>query len=231
MNFTNITDKVYFLTGTNSASFPIADLTAAVNNAFDRVASLILQADGRWQWDDTNQTDLPVATTTLVSGQADYQLAVAHLRIIGASVKTVGGIWNKLEPIDPADITGDRAEYYKTAGLPVEYDKLGSSVFLYPAPDNGVSVTLTAGLKVYFQRGPSQFLTSDTTKSPGFNSLYHDLLPLWASFEYCMAKGLAEKLPALRLEIDKREASLVKDYSKRDKDERHIMKMKGINFW
>jgi len=224
MTITNIIDKVYFYTKTNSTSFPAAQMLLAVNNAYERIVSLVMKADGRWEWDDTNQTDLPVATTTLVNAQQDYTLATAHLSITAVSVKNVNGNYALLQPISQRDITIDLDEYMKTDGMPQYYDKIGSSIMLYPAPATA-SVTTASGLKVSFQRAPVLFTSAEVatgTKVPGFNSLYHDLISLWVSYEYAIANGL-QNATQLFAEIVRKEDALKDDYSKRSKDEETVL--------
>ena len=163
MTYDSIRSLFYVLTKTNATSVPNATLNLFTQTAENRIASLIMSSDGRWQYDDANQTDFPISTTNLVAGQQDYSLSVNQLKIIGVSVLLASGVWRKLLPFDPADLgtsstplsfvplvmfgpTMDRAEFLKTPGLPQYYDKEGQSIVLYPAPDNGVSVTLTNGL-------------------------------------------------------------------------------------
>jgi hypothetical protein len=214
MTINDIRTKTYFLTSTNSTSFPDATLIVEANNALDRVTSLIMQSDGRWQWDDENQTDLPLATTALVASQQDYTLAVSHLQITRVEVKDKTSNWHKLRPIDETDIYDQSlTDYLKAPGLPMFYDKIGQSFFLYPAPD----YSQAASLKIWFKRGPSYFATSDTTKTPGFNSLYHDLIPLWIAYNFAIANGKSNG-NALLSEIQAKEDALKDDYSMRDKD-------------
>lgn len=250
MNISDIVNSIYFKTGTNVSTYAAADMLIAINNAYERVTSLILQADGRWQWDDTNNTDFPIATTDLVSAQQDYSFASTHLKLIGVSIKNQSGIWRKLLPFDadgdlnssstPVSFvplvnfgpTMDRAEFLKSPGPPQFYDLLGNSVFLYPPPDNGISVTLTAGLKLYFQRGPALFTSAEVTtgtKNPGFNSLYHDLIPLWVAYNYALDNEIPTATGYFN-QIQRKEAQLVADYSKRDKDERAIMSPRKIKY-
>lgn len=217
MTYSDICNKVYFLTSTNLTSFPIAQLTVEANNAYDRIVSLILKSDGRWQFDDENNTDLPIATATITSGQQDYALSVAHLDITRVEVQDNGATpqWHKLIPIDQTDIYDTAmTAFLNTAGLPTYYDKLGNSVFLYPSPN----YTQAASLKLYFKRGPSYFTVSDTTKSPGFNALYHDLIPLWVAYNFALANG-KENGNSLMAEITMREDALREDYSLRAKDD------------
>jgi hypothetical protein len=229
MTISDINNKVYFLTKTNSTALAAADLLILVNNAYERIASLIMQSDGRWQWDDSNQTDLPIATTSLVADQNDYSLAVTHLQIERVEVKNSDGIWGVVDPIDRSDI-GDMPlnEYFKNSGIPDKYDILGSSIFLWPAPNYSQS----ASLRIYFKRAPALFTSTEVTtgtKVPGFNSLYHDLIPLWASYDYALANGLPNANQLLQ-EIVRKEDALKKDFSFRQPDDRKRITMAPISF-
>lgn len=217
MTFTQITNRVYFLTQSDSNRFPIADLTASINVALERVASLINSADFRWQWDDTNQTDLPIATTTITSGQQDYAINTAHLTIDRVEIKSSAGKWSLLKPIDQHD-KSDYALDTTTTGLPTEYDKVGNSLFLYSIPN----YTQTASLKVYFTRAPVAFLTSDLTPgtiTPGFNPIFHDLVPLYVSYDYAIANNLPNANQILN-QIQTKELELTNFYGQRSRDER-----------
>jgi hypothetical protein len=214
MTYTDIKNKVYFLSKTDSTNFPIADLTLLANNALDRVTSLILQSDGRWQFDDSNYTDLPIGTTALVSGQKDYSIATSQIEVQRVEVKDENGDWRLLTPIDKSEINIAMDEWMLENGQPMFYDKVGQSILLYPTP----SYSQSASLKVYFSRIPSYFATNDTTKTPGFNPLFHDLIPLWVSYEYGLANGRANT-DRILLEIQKKESELMDSYLKRSKDE------------
>lgn len=217
MIYTDIVSKVYSLTKTNSTSFPATDLVIEANNALERVESLIMQADHRWQFDDTNQTDLPIATTALVTDQQDYAPAVSYLSITRVELKDQVGNWHLLTPFDQTDLYDQSlTDFLKTSGLPTSYDKVGNSIFLYPKPN----YSQAASLKLYFKRGPSYFVYNDTTKTPGFNALYHDLVPLWVAYNYALANGL-NNANQLFAEITRKEENLQNDYALRGKDE-HI---------
>jgi hypothetical protein len=201
-------------------------MTIEVKNAQERVTSLILKSDGRWEYDDSNYTDLPIATTSIVSGQQDYSLAVSHLNIDRLEIQDNGTTpqRHKLKPIDQSDLYDTAmAAFLNTSGLPVYYDKLGASVFLYPTPNYSQS----ASLKIFFKRGPLNFDyttgkftdgTGSTSSTPGFNSLYHDLIPLWVAYNFALANG-KENGPALMNEITMREDALREDYALRSKDD------------
>lgn len=227
LNATNLTisdivSKTYFLTKTNVVSFPAADMLVLINNAYDRVVSIVKSCDNRWQWDDSNNTDLAIATTSLVSGQQDYALSVTHLDITRVELKDSSGNWYLLQPIDQNDVKQSLSQLSTVTGIPRQYDKLGASVFLYPPPN----YSQTASLKVYYQRGPASFTSAEVTtgtKAPGFNSLYHDLIPLWASYDYALTNGLPNANQFM-VEIQRKEDALTTDYNMRSKDEQKFIK-------
>lgn len=216
MTLDQIRTKVYLLTSTSGTDdFPDAMLVAEANNALERVASLIIQSDGRWQWDDYNNTTMPIATTDLIADQQDYALEITHLEITRMEVLDTTNNWHKLIPIDQVDVyQTSLTDYLKSSGLPVYYDKIGRVVSLYPKPNYDQEESL----KLWFQRPPSYFVTSDTTKVPGFNSLYHDLIPLWIAYNFAIANGKSNA-QALMSEIQMREDSLREDYALRAKDD------------
>lgn len=211
----------------------LATFTRYINEALNRVVNLIMTSDGRWQYDDTNNTDFPIATTNLStilgSEVQDYSFDITMLRILRAEVLDNTGAWRKLTPIDQSDVYDTSlVDLLKTPGLPIYYDKQGASVFLYPKP-LATAVTSTAGLKVWFQRPPSYFTISDTTKVPGFNSMYHRLVALIASRDYAMFKQLSVAKVLSEL-VQQSEDSLVENYTLRNKDEHIRLSVKTQSF-
>ncbi len=228
MLYSDIRSKIYFYTKTNSTSFPDSDIVIGINNKQERVESIILQSDGRWQFDDTNQTDLPIATTGLVQDQQDYSLPDTDLEITRVEVLDTANNWNKLQPIDQSDIYNQSlSDFLKTSGTPIYYDKLANSVFLYPKP----AYTQSASLKVYFKRGPVAITTASLTSvsaKPGFNTMFHELIPLWVSYDYAMANGLTN-VGLLMTEIQRLETSIQDAYALRDKDDHVALRTRQPN--
>lgn len=211
----------------------LATFTRYLNNALNTVAGLIMSSDGRWQWDDNNNTDFPIATTDLVttagSEQQDYAFSITFLRVLRVEILDADGNWRLLQPIDQSDIYNQSlTDFMKTAGLPQYYDKTANSVVLYPKP-LASAVTETGGLKVFYQRPPSYFTTSDTTKVPGINSMFHRLVALIASWDYASLKTMANA-QALgdRVAIDK--DALAEFYSLRNKDEPLRLSTRNIRY-
>lgn len=217
MILSDIQAKIYKDTKTDSTSYPNSDMIIEINSANDRVDSLIIKADNKWQWDDSNQTDLPIATASLVANQKDYALTTGHLKITRARVKNSSGLWVVLKPIDQADQEYSAIEDSTTTGTPVYYDKMGNSIFLSPTP----SYSQSASLELTFQRQAVAFTTGDLstgTKSPGFNSLYHGLIPLWVTYNYWLVNDQS-LCNGFMKEIMAKEDALTKDYNMRSKDD------------
>lgn len=214
----------------SSNSDRLYTFTRLLNEALNRVTSLILRYDGRWQFDDTNNTDLPIGTTNLVttvgSEQQDYAISVSHLKILSVEIKDASGGWHTLQPIDQTDLYNTNiTDFLSSPGLPQYYDKIGNSIFLYPKP-LGTAVTSTAGLKVRYQRPPSYFTYTDTTKTPGFNSLYHVLVAMIACRDYALDKSLASA-NSLTERVKLLEESLGDSYAFRGGDEKPSIRNKG----
>jgi len=203
----------------------LADFTQRINRAYDKLATLIMSVDNRWQWDDRNYTsDLPIASTDIVNGQRQYTLALEHLRIVRVQVTDSAGNLLTARSIDIHDPEG-RAIYDEAPtpveGIPVLYDKSADVLTLYPTPN----YDKTDGLIVHFQRQPSYFVASDTTKRPGVASLFHRYLSLAASADYAISHGMDKKNDLFTM-VRTMEEDIKDWYSKRSKDEQLTLRAK-----
>lgn len=220
-------------------SYPLAKVVRRFNIALEELVALIITADGTWQYDDTNHTDLPVGTGDLVEAQQSYSFASEYLEIEIVKVKDADGNWHTLKLVDDKNFRSiPLEEYFPTTGLPTHYDKEGDTIKLYPAP-TATDVTLTSGLKVHFKRTADLFTVSDTDQEPGLPSPFHVLLPYMAAIPYCMTykKDRIRELERKVGSVDKSspyygglKKDLVKFYSRREGDKKHILKVKGIQF-
>jgi len=227
-NLSGICNEIDFLLGTDTTDYPLKEKTRNCNRWYDRATSLILQADSRWQWDDLNQTDLPIGTMSLVANQQDYsQTDVEFLKILKVECKNSSGDWIALKQIDitqKKDIA--MTEYQETAGTPAEFDLVGNSLFLYPKP----SYASSGGLKIYYQRVPDYFAANDTTQEPGFAKPFHRLLSYGAALDYAIAKQMLNKVALLQNEINKLEVALIEHYSNRNRDMRQRITLEKEDF-
>lgn len=212
------------ITGNTNRLYKFTNLC---NRAVEEIDTEIMAVDERWQFDDTNYTDYPIATANLVAGQQDYQFDVSQIKILGVEILGADGVYYPLKPIDIHDI--DKygkgkapTAYQSTNGKPLEYDVTANALFLYPAPA-AADVTLSAGLKVYFQRAGELFVSSDTGKSPGFPSLFHELIAIKASNKFAKQNGMTEKARELD-EIERKKIEKLREwYSNRHKENADAM--------
>lgn len=177
----------------NSTSYPLAEKVSDVNLGMDRVLSLIFKAGGTWQFDDSNQTDYPIITTNLVSGQRDYSFVTDQsgnliLDIFQVDIANSAGIFSKISPVDVQ--SGENVDSFidgrNLSGTPIRYDKTANAIFLDPIPN----YNSTGGLKVYINRESTYFTANDTTKKPGFAGLFHKYLAIYASYEYASRNSM-----------------------------------------
>lgn len=189
-----IVHEIDFLCDSDSTSYPTADKVRRVNAALEELIADIINADGNWQWDDTNHTDRPVATFTLVEGREDYALTTDYLQIEAVEILSSGSPakFKRIKPLDHAEIPGNLSpeEYFglksdgtPATGFPEYWDMEGDTLFLYPAPTS-TSVTLASGGRIWTKRTADLFTASDTTQEPGLPSTHHILLAYMAALPY-----------------------------------------------
>lgn len=211
--------------GTSSTTYPLVDKARRANTALSDYISIALASDTSWAFDDTNYTDFPIGSTDITTSQQDYSFGLDMLKILKVQCKDSSGNWITLDPIDINDSNIPLEERFKTSGIPQFYDKTNSSIFLYPTPN----YTSVGGLKVYYQRDGSVFVSTDTTKKAGIPSLFHKYIALKMSEPYLRDKGKSN-YTAVRNEILDYEINKIPEYySKRGKDEKLVMKPYVVN--
>lgn len=217
----------------DSSQWPTSRIVNSVNNYLDRVAGYAIGADRRFQWDDTNHTNLPIGTTNLVADQTDYSFLTDGqnnriLTLTRIDVQDADGNWRQLRPIDQFDVDGALDEFYPDAGLPIYYDKINDNVVrLYPKP----IASVTAGLKFYFQRTPSYFTASDTTKEPGVAATLHRGFVISAAYDGALTLGLPNVQP-LSVEMSREAAAMQEYFLNRNNDQKLTLgsRTRNVNF-
>jgi len=231
MTIADLVLEIHSLCDSDSTSYPAAAMLRRINAAYEKIIGRIMCQDGNWEFDDTNYTDFPRATTTMVAGQHDYTFDTSHLAIESIQVKDNEGLWHFLSPISKDEMGMPTEEFEKTDGLPWCYDKDGQSVLIYPAP-SAAKTTLVAGLKVHFRRTADLFTSAQVTtgtKVPGFASPFHMIIAYEASIPYCMTYKKDRVALYEKKAMDLTEQCLI-FYARREKDVRDVMSTKGISF-
>lgn len=225
MTYSEIVEDINFFCSTTTATYSAANVVRNVNNWYKKCISWILEADNRWQFDDSNNTDLPIATTDLVSGQDNYSFGSDWLKVLRIDVKDSAGAWITLSPIDQSDIIGAYDSFEDTDGTPKYFDTVGGSIILKPA----TSYASADGLKVFFQRSGDDFTVSDTTKTPGFSANFHRVISLGASYDWAIVNN-PSKATTLRSEIEQLKTELQTFYGERAKYEKTQLTPKTENY-
>lgn len=216
-----IVQQVRDMMRVDSTQWATSKIVNSVNNYLDTITGYAIGADRHFQWDDTNHTKLPIGTTNLIANQSDYSFLTDEqgnsiLEITRIDIKDSSGNWTELKVIDQQNIPGALDEFNSTAGNPIYYDKIADNIVrLYPAP----ATSVTAGLKFYFQRSPSYFAATDTTKQPGVAPLLHRGFVINAAYDGAMTLGLSN-LQALASERVLENDKMVDYFNNRNPDEK-----------
>lgn len=195
----DIVSSVGDMTGINT-TVELKQITRACNEANRKIWTWIFQSYGGWQYDDSNNSDLPVATTGLVADQQKYTLPSAALTVKNLEYKNSGGDWSKLIPVPIERLNQFRSEkeWNDTPAEPQYYSLVNGIIKLYPASDT----TRAEALRIQFDRGSTAFASTDTTKTPGFASEFHDAVAVGASYFIARNKKLGQTQALLNDWID-----------------------------
>lgn len=225
---TGLVEDITFLTGFDTNSYTLADRARNCNRWYYKAVIAAWKTQSDWEFDDASVTGLPIATTDLVVNQQDYTIPSDALRIKRVEVKDNAGNWVLLAPIDETQIPVALDEFEGTSALPRYYRMTRRSVVLYPAPAT-TNVTVSAGLKLYFEREVDQFTAADTTQEPGIAEPFHRIISLGASYDFALAKGL-QNINVLKAEVEQLLQEMQQFYSKRHPNFKPIIRPRKENY-
>lgn len=231
LTFTQIKEKIRRTTGTNSATYTDAQIADDVNLALDEVFLIALKNNG-WNVDDWNHPKDPFITAPLVSGRRDYHFTYDEqgnmvLDFYKVMVRqSATGHYVELKPVDQQ--SDGPSTYYdgqNTSGIPTTYDKTGNGIFLDVIPN----YDSTDGLKIFINRTPNYFISTDTTKVAGIDGLCHEYLCIKPEYEYARDKNLPNREALYRDLLEAKKKVDIR-YGTRAKDEiRRMMPMAQNN--
>lgn len=224
----SLMEDIDFLVGSNDVSFPLKDKLRLINKQNYDVTSDILRYQSNWEFDDTNKTDFPIATTNLVGSQRDYSLPSTLVKLVRVEVKDSAGNFQRVYQFDETQVDQALTTFMGSDGLPRYYREIGNSIELYPSP-NSASTTLTAGLKCYFQRVITDFTSADASVEPGFSKQFHPILSFGAAYEYALINQLPVAV-ALKVKLDELREGLREYYSSRNREVRTTLRGKVRNY-
>ena len=233
-NIADINQEARDLCDADTTSLTAATLLRRINKAYEQVVGWLINADGVWEFDDSNYTTLPIATYTLVNNQRSYTFAADFLDLLEISVMNSDGVYIKIPQFDPTLGNQSVEEIYGTAtGFPEVHDLVSDDTIKFYPNITSSSVTLASGLQVKFKRTADLFTSAQVTtgtKEPGFASPWHYILSYMAARPYC-AQYKKDLVPWLDSEVETMKRELIKHYTERNKAERNIITPKEILYF
>lgn len=192
-----LVDEIDRICGSNNNNYSLKAKAARINAALDRYFSLAFESDGRWNFDDINQSSPPIDYQNIVSGTNRYKIGTFTeniINLIRLEILNSAGKGSHLTPefldnlnlvssIDASGrIGGVSADTFQelyinaAGGTPTHYIKYGNFIYLRPKPN----YSYTNGLLAYFERSASKFTFASftvTVASPGvFSATAHELI-------------------------------------------------------
>lgn len=227
VNSTGLVQQVRNFMRVDSTQWSTAKIVNSYNNWLDRVTGYAIGADKRFNWDNTNQTELPEGTTNAVQDQTDYSFLTDEqgnqiITLTGVSILR-NGSYVPLIPVDRNDPTIDSSHFGTTRGVITSYDKIADNIIRLDAkPDSNV----TDGLKFFFQRTSPYATASDTTRTTGFSALLDRGFIIAGAYDGALTLGLPN-LQALSVEMEKEELKMIEYFEVRNQDEQRILRPMG----
>lgn len=177
----------------DTTSYPLDDMGRAANKALDKCHMVILNADGRWEYDDNNNSasTLLNTSTSVAAGDTKIAIPLTWLRVARIRLTDPNGNYVTLTPKKRSEWSDGQLN--ASSGMPVAYDLLGNHAFF----DKPCAHAATA--EVQYQLGPSYFDgDSDTTKTPGFIAPFHQIISLEMALEYCEQNDMDGRAAKIR---------------------------------
>lgn len=238
MTIGDILNFVTLQTGVDNTIYTNANRLISCNRWLQKVVQMIMQAQDCWEWDDINQTDYPIATTSLVASQRDYALpaSLKILRLRRVDITYDGTNWYRAEPWDSTETglgLGNDANtdnnFDKTKPY---YDITNNSIFVYPMA-TASDVAAGAKLRIEFQREPIEFTSSDFTtgtKLPPFDAPLHSMLAWGMVYDWSIANNLKQLKADAQGELQELEQRLKWHYGRKNIDRQFVMKAAFIDY-
>lgn len=207
----------------------LKQFTNRLNRAYDSVLPLIMLMGDKMRWDDLNHTKHPIGTFNITSGTGDYELLsdeqgnsvlnITDLMILPSSSSTEYAPLTRLTLDDPRALRA-MSPNPSYVGIPSAFVEKDNVVFFDVVPN----YSATAGGKIFFERAPSYFAYTDTTKMPGIPSPFHPLLALHAAKDWLTVNKPENQvlIAEIKAEIAKQEANLSKAIQLRNPIRRRI---------
>ena len=221
MTLGDVANKARALTHSDTISYTAANILIDINIWYQKLATMILEAQDETDFQDNRITTLPVATRLLVAGQRDYNFSTASWSLLnreGASATASQTILPL--KIARCDITYDGTNYFRATPLQsteipwgLGNDTTLDNNYIKEAPMYGVKnneiliypmavasdVTAGANMRLEFEQNVKVFTSADYTTDPndssvvlGFDAPMHPIIAYGAAYEFANANNLPQ---------------------------------------
>ena len=233
MTLSDIQNKIYSLTGTDSTSYPNATMLIDLNLWYQKIVTMILDSQDEADFDDLRQTDYPISTIPLTTNR-DYSIAQSYnmLKMKDVSVTYDGTKYYRALPVDDTEnMYGIAPSSAGTANTTIDanfsknsprYDLKYNAIWLYPIASTA-DVSAGAQMILEWFRSPVEFTSGDLTTgtaSPGFDISFHGMMAYGPAFEYAQQKQLPNKNDLAGM-LQDYEARLKRQYSSKQLDRKY----------
>lgn len=227
MNVTTLDADTDFLAGSTSANYSPTNKRRNQNIALQEVAVTIWESDSTWSYDDSNNTNAPIAYRTIANASASYLIPTTAIRIESIEIKDAAGIWHKMEQIAYEDIFGSPENFLAGAGMPIKAALKGNEIRLFPPPGTGYT-TMSSGMAVRLSRSATEMAVTATTSEPGFVSAFHRILSLSAAIDFVNDADVKKQLI---FQKDRLMKGLTRFYARRNDNVQASIKPAGKKRW
>lgn len=215
--------------GANTNNYPLKRITRDFNAVMDMYFAWAFEVDGRWPYDDVNETSPPIDKQNLVSGTNRYKFSDFTEKVInliklealdsdGNEIELIPESFNKLSSFEELYIQAD-------SGTPTHYCKYGDFIYLRPNPN----YAKTDGLVAYFNRPATYMASDDTTDIPGVVFTHIPLVCELTAIRFKHDKEIISLNE--RAAIEARAEKIVKNhFARRNKDEKQVLKSRIKSF-
>jgi hypothetical protein len=195
-------------------------ITNSCNNWLNKIFTYGKWKDRQMPIDDTNHIKLPEGTAELTINVCDYSFLTDQqgnriTNLTSVSILT-NGKYSPLTLVERNDLNYDAPNFGTTSGTPTQYDKIADNIIRL---DKLPPATIASGLKLTFQRAPSPFVSSDTTKQPGVADDLHEGFIVKSAYDAAYTLSLST-LQSLAIEMQREEQKLVDYFSSRNTDKK-----------
>ena len=203
-------EHLRFITGENSNSLPEADAVRLLNFGLDNYTHLAFTADGKWQIDEAENTDMPVATATLSSGAYQLPLDERFLAISFAEIEDAAGNRTALSKFDRS-LDGRVTIKTTETGQPsaYDYDAKVLTFDLYADADYTV--------RVFFTRPFRHLVVGDSDQVTDISTIQTDYVVNHAAHRLSLRTG-NEHRSQLKQELIQGAKDIQDDYGQFDED-------------